>query len=232
MQDSIYTIPISEVFEPKCGCPICAMRDTLEQRCIDYILGAAMMEPDVRIETNKTGFCKDHFEMMMKKRNRLALALMLESHLAELDRKIMDAKSIGNLFDKNARAKKVSKVNNSCYVCDKIDWAMERMIATVYRLYENERSFRELFAAQEYLCLPHYEMLCAGAAQQMGKKYLNDFIKTSTALTRNHLQALNGDISHFCKMFDYRNNGEDADWGNSRDAIERTVGFLTARQPK
>ena len=28
MRDSIYTIPISEVFEPKCGCPICRMRDT------------------------------------------------------------------------------------------------------------------------------------------------------------------------------------------------------------
>ena len=27
MRDSIYTIPISEVFEPKCGCPICRMRD-------------------------------------------------------------------------------------------------------------------------------------------------------------------------------------------------------------
>ena len=26
MRDSIYTIPVSEVFEPKCGCPICAGR--------------------------------------------------------------------------------------------------------------------------------------------------------------------------------------------------------------
>ena len=150
MQDSIYTIPISEVFEPKCGCPICTMRNTLEDRCIDYIMGAAMMEPDVRIETNKTGFCKEHFDMMMKKRNRLSLALMLESHLAELNAKIMDAKSLGNLLDKTARAKKVSKINSSCYVCDKIDWAMERQLATIYRLYETERSFRELYAAQEY----------------------------------------------------------------------------------
>ena len=61
MQDSIYTIPVSEVFDPKCGCPICAMRNMLENRCIEYIMGAAMMEPDVRIETNKTGFCKEHF---------------------------------------------------------------------------------------------------------------------------------------------------------------------------
>ena len=170
--------------------------------------------------------------MMMKKRNRLSLALMLESHLAELNNKIMDSKSITNLFDKTARAKKVSKVTNSCYVCDKIDWAMERMLATVYRLYENERSFRELYAQQEYLCLPHYELLCSQAANHMNKKYLGDFIKTSTALTVNHLEELNKDVSHFCKMFDYRNNGEDADWGNSRDAIERAVAFLTSREPK
>ena len=32
MRDSILTIPISEVFEPKCGCPICLMRDILERQ--------------------------------------------------------------------------------------------------------------------------------------------------------------------------------------------------------
>ncbi len=232
MQDSIYTIPVSDVFDPKCGCPICAMRDKLETRCIEYIMGAAMMEPDVRIETNKTGFCREHFDKMLKQKNRLSLALMLESHLAELKDRILDAKSLAGLFDKSAKVKKVSRVNNSCYVCDKIDWAMERMLDTVCRLYESERSFRELFAAQEFLCLPHYELLCTYAAGHMGKKYQSDFVKTATALTLNHLEQLNADVSHFCKMFDYRNAGENADWGNSRDAIERSVAFLTSRQPK
>ena len=231
MQDSIYTIPVSEVFDPKCGCPICDMRNMLENRCIEYIMGAAMMEPDVRIETNKTGFCKEHFDKMLKARNRLSLALMLESHLAEVREKIMDAKSLNNLLDKSSKAKKVSKINNSCYVCDKIDWAMERMLGTIYRLYENERSFRDLFASQEFLCLPHYELLCTQAAGHMNKKYLNDFIKTATALTANYLETLNADVSQFCKMFDYRNSGEDADWGNSKDSIERAIAFLTSREP-
>lgn len=109
MQDSIYTIPVSEVFDPKCGCPICAMRNMLENRCIEYIMGAAMMEPDVRIETNKTGFCKEHFDKMLKARNRLSLALMLESHLAEVREKIMDAKSLNNLLDKSSKAKRCLK---------------------------------------------------------------------------------------------------------------------------
>ena len=47
MRESILTIPISEIFEPKCGCPICTMRNTLESHTTEYIMGAAMMEPDV-----------------------------------------------------------------------------------------------------------------------------------------------------------------------------------------
>ena len=84
MRDSIYTIPISEVFEPKCGCPICQMRDTLEERSVEYIMGAAMMEPDVRMETNKKGFCSFHFNQMLRRKNRLSLALILESRLMEI----------------------------------------------------------------------------------------------------------------------------------------------------
>lgn len=232
MQDSIYTIPISQVFEPKCGCPICAMRDTLETRCIEYIMGAAMMEPDIRIETNKSGFCKEHFDKMLKQKNRLSLALMLESHLAQIHDRVLSGGALENLFAKNAKAKKVSKVTNSCYVCDKIDWAMERMISTTLKLYETERSFRELFAQQELLCLPHYELLCTQAESQLNKKYQSDFFKTATALTLNTIEQLQNDVSHFCKMFDYRNAGENADWGNSRDAIERAVAYLTSRMPK
>ena len=75
MRDDITSIPISEVFEPRDGCPICRLRNTLEDRVVEYITGAAMMEPDVRIETNKQGFCIDHYRMMLKKRNRLGVAL-------------------------------------------------------------------------------------------------------------------------------------------------------------
>ena len=117
MRDNIYTIPVSEVFEPKCGCPICRMRDMLEKRCIEYIMGAAMMEPDIRIETNKAGFCTDHFQMMLGQKNRLSLALMLESHLAELRKN-----GYRDILDKaKARPRKrigMKTVNDTCFVCD------------------------------------------------------------------------------------------------------------------
>ena len=81
MRDDICTIPVSEVFEVNDGCPICRMKKTVEDHIIDYIMGAAMMEPDIRIETNKTGFCNEHYDMMLSHKGRLSLALMLETHL-------------------------------------------------------------------------------------------------------------------------------------------------------
>lgn len=38
MREDICTIPVSEVFEPKDGCPICRMRDTVETRMVEYIM--------------------------------------------------------------------------------------------------------------------------------------------------------------------------------------------------
>ena len=73
MRESIYTIPLNDIFEVEDGCPLCRMRRLLENRCVEYIMGAAMMEPDVRIETNRYGFCQEHFSVMLKQKNRLSL---------------------------------------------------------------------------------------------------------------------------------------------------------------
>ena len=226
MRDSIYTIPVSEVFEPKCGCPICAMERTLEQRCVEYIMGAAMMEPDVRIETNRLGFCTRHFEQMLHQKNRLSLALILESHLKELQS--------GDFQDIRARAKakpkkrgEVQTVNHTCFVCEKIDWALSRMLFTVVDQYAKDGEFRRVFAEQEFLCLPHLEALLCAAAEHMPKKLFPEFQEAAVKLARKQLEEVGADVSHFCRMFDYRNAREGADWGNSRDSIERAIRLLT-----
>jgi len=224
MRESILTIPISEIFEPKCGCPICRMRDTLENRTVEYIMGAAMMEPDVRIETNKLGFCKTHFDQMMKQKNRLSLGLMLQTHLEEVQKTVFSKK---RLFEaKNAKTKKLSEVNSSCFVCEKINWGMERLFKTLFELYSS-KDFKNLFREQEMLCLVHYELLCAKAPEFLQKDELESFISDCRELASKYLSSLYEDVSKFCSMYDYRNTG--ADWGNSKDSIERAIKFLTSR---
>ncbi|MBQ8965396.1 DUF6062 family protein [Ruminococcus sp.] len=227
MRESILTIPVTEIFEPKCGCPICRLRDTLEQRTVDYIMGAAMMEPDVRIETNKQGFCKVHFEQMRACKNRLSLALMLSTHLQSLQKNVLKRQSI--FEGKSARQKRVSAVNNDCFVCNKVEWGMSRIMVTLFELYEQQSEFRELFAEQEMLCLPHYDMLVSACTDKMDKKLQNGFKEACAALTEKYLAELEKDVTHYCNMYDYRNNGSDADWGNSKDSIERAIKFLTTR---
>ncbi len=227
MRESILTIPVNEIFEPKCGCPICRMRDMLEQRTIEYIMGAAMMEPDVRMETNRLGFCKTHFEQMRDCKNRLSLALMLQSHLQDIQKNIFDRKSI--FEGKTARQRKVSQINNDCFVCSKIEWGMSRLMVTFFEMFVKSADFRELFSEQEMLCMPHYDLLVSMSADSMDKKYQKKFIEACNELVKKYLDELEQDVSHYCKMYDYRNSGKDADWGNSKDSIERSIKFLTTR---
>ncbi|MBQ8204037.1 MAG: hypothetical protein IJZ75_07150 [Clostridia bacterium] len=226
MRDDICTIPVSEVFEESDGCPICRMYKTVEDRIITYILGDAMMEPDVRIETNKAGFCEKHLDKMMGYRGRLQLALMLETHLKSVKGDIFDKK----LFNPAAKkAEKAGKISESCFICNKIEWGVSRMIETIYRCYETESDFRKLFDNQPQFCLRHYERLVSGATKSKMPHYLSEFTGNLTRITGEYAASLCEDISKYCSMYDYRNAGPNADWGNSKDSVERAVGFLSGK---
>ncbi len=230
MRYDITNIPVTEVFEEGDGCPICRLRNKLEDRAVEYITGAAMMEPDIRIETNKQGFCLTHYRMMLKKKNRLSVALMLESHLDEMEKQVFAGLPI---LGKGSRkqAKSAGKATETCYVCGQLDGAMDKMLATVCRTWEAQRDFRELFEKQDCLCLPHFSALVEAAAGSISKKEQPCFAKAASALARNYLTELRRDVHHFCEMYDYRNNTADADWGNSKDSIERAIWYLTTREP-
>ena len=55
MKEQIYTIPVNEVYDTDCECPLCELEKKLEKETLDYALGAAMMEPEFRMESNEKG---------------------------------------------------------------------------------------------------------------------------------------------------------------------------------
>lgn len=228
MRYDITNIPVAEVFEEGDGCPICRLRNMLEKRAVEYITGAAMMEPDIRIETNKKGFCLTHYRQMLGQRNRLSVALTMESRLEELEKQIFTGSFIGKTAKK--QAKDAAAALSTCYVCQQMDDAMEKMLATVCRTWEGQREFRDLFERQDSLCLPHFAALVEASASAMSKKAQPDFAKAASKLARQYLITLREDVHHFCGMYDHSNAGNN-DWGNSKDSIERSVWYLTSRQP-
>ena len=228
MRNDICTIPVNKIFEVNDGCPICRMRDTVEERILDYIMGAAMMEPDVRIETNRLGFCGEHLHMMVKRRGRLSFALTLETHLDEVYGKVFK----GLMPNAKGQAAKAAQVGSTCFVCEKIEWGFSRMLETLVRSYETDCDFRTLFDGQPMLCLPHYQRLMQTAAQYKMKRYGEEFVSSAGHIAGDYLKLLSREVKHFCSMYDYRNAGENADWGNSKDSVERAVGFLSSRTPR
>lgn len=218
--EKIYTIPVNEAFD-ECaedqtkGCPFCEMYRKMQENELERILGAAMMEPDIRIKTNEMGFCDKHFSLMLKRKNRLGLALMLESHLAHLSK---EATSLGAV-------KKVGKINDSCYICSRTDYHVERMFETAIWLYDTDKAFTEKIGKQSYFCMHHYHKFLTVGKNSLNKRKYPDFEKLVEKVNMDYLESLQQDVSWFCKKFDYRYNNEP--WGNAKDSIERAIKFLT-----
>ena len=224
--ETIYTIPVNEAFEASaadhsCGCPFCALYNKLEDDELELILGASMMEPDVRIQTNKQGFCKTHYDMMFTRKNRLGMALTLESHLAEL---ADDIKSKPLSKPGERALKRLSVLEDSCYVCRRIEFNFAHMIETAVILWDSDEDFAPKLKAQPYFCLPHYRRFLDYASKRLGKKQFAEFEKTVSEIENAYIKELNEDVSWFCKKFDYRYDSEP--WYNSKDSVERAMKFL------
>lgn len=228
--EQIYEVPVNEEFEKSaadksCGCPFCNLKKRLENDELDLILGASMMEPDVREKTNASGFCPSHYGMMMKHGKRLPLALILESHLAVIGEGI-ECGAFPSSSGASA-GKYLGRLNSSCYLCDRIEYSFSRMIETAALLWQAKPEFREKLLAQPYFCLPHYERLLTAARERLGKRGFGEFYKAVSALENGALEKLSGDVSRFVKKFDYRY--ADEPWNDAKDAIERTMLFLSGK---
>lgn len=228
MKEQLYTIPVNEALETDCECPVCAMRHQLERASIEYTLGPSYMEDDVRMVTDRTGFCATHAKELYRQQNRLGLALIMKTHM---DRTIKDVERLskgvvigGGLFKKKSDAPVVEylkKLDCSCFVCERVDNVFERYIATIFYLYEKESDFRQKLAGCKGFCNEHYALLYEQASQQLSGKYFNEFIEMLNSVYLENLKRVRDDLEWFIDKFDYRN--ADAPWKNSQDALPRTL---------
>lgn len=218
MKESIYTIPISEAFEERDGCPLCRVRQTLENRWVEYITGAAMMEPDVRQETNRLGFCSEHYADMLEQKNRLPVALILQTHLAEMGERLKQKPG----FYKN-RGLDV----DTCFVCDRVRAELDRLMDNLVVFWSREKDFQKLYMQQEYVCMKDCDMLLKSAGKKLRGQANTEFSNITRELASKRLNVLKSDIDAFCKLFDYRSAGGEQPPQAVAEAIESTISFLT-----
>ena len=233
MKEQIYTIPVNTAFEKSeadksCGCPFCTMKEILEKNELDLILGASMMEPDIRIKTNEQGFCKKHTDDMLVMKNKHALGLIMQSHLDEVKKKVRVKGLISAIKGKGTVSDKLlAKLEDSCYICGKIAFHLDKMFECAVYLWENDEAFRKKTQAQPFFCLPHYRKFVETAKRDMQKNVFGDFYDEVCGIETKYLDKLYNDVSWFCEKFDYRY--ADEPWGDSKDSVERAAAFLNGR---
>ena len=226
--EQIYMIPVNEAFDEiaeksECACPFCKLYRKLQNDELDIILGASMMEPDIRTKTNEQGFCHNHYAMMQRRQRMLGIGLMLESHLAEVEKKVNGPTLIGSRS--KAAVLALGKLEQDCYVCTRINKNLSMMIATAVYLWETDHlQFRKKFAKMPFFCLPHYRMMIDYAEKKTSKRIFRDFYDAAHGLEAEYVKSLKGDVSWFCKKFDYRYDEEP--WYNAKDAVFRAEKFL------
>lgn len=92
MKEQLYTIPLNDAFSANDECPFCFIERKLEQDVLDFTLGSSSsyMESDIREQTDKAGFCRNHFKKMFQYGNTLGNAWILKTHYQQMNKELSD----------------------------------------------------------------------------------------------------------------------------------------------
>ena len=235
MPDHIHTIPVLDALREPQGCAFCTMYEKLERDSVQFIMGPAYMEDDIRMETNRMGFCKRHLDAMYKEQNRLGLGLMLHTYFQQLNKDaggIIKGRIPAPIFGKDqsgtlGRLKKhLEKTQGTCYVCRKVESTFERYVDTFFRLWGLGGEDAKLIASQKGYCIPHFTVILT-KAETLGRGKREKFLDEILPAQQRRLQEMEEDLEWFTLKFDHRN--ADAPWKNSKDALPRALALLGSR---
>ena len=216
---------IKEKFKTDCECPLCEIQKIVEDGLMHEFLNDAVMEDDSRILVAQKGFCAKHFDLMLKRPNKLSLALQVNTRTNAILKGLTFEPSI-------KKAKKlagaIDTAHKTCVICDFTEESMEKYYKTVAELFLCEPTFRDTLKNTKGFCLHHYAELLryAGFSGKYAKEYLAALYKTQT----ENLKRLQGELKWFCDKHDYRN--ADKPLGSAETALPRTSTKLYGKKPE
>jgi hypothetical protein len=239
MKETIYTIPVNDAFAKDSECAVCELEKDLEKSNIDYATGAALMEPDVRLDMNIKGFCRNHYKALLNsQKNALGLSLILTSHyetfMAEVEKSIIpayrDQEKASKQKAKNKAAtllyekfkKLLQKDTSTCFVCDRIAYTMDKYLEVIVYMWKTSVDFRTKFISSKGFCNKHTFVLQDYGYSKLGANDFSDFLSDIFTLFISNWKRNEEDLRWFTKKFDYRY--KDEPWKDSKDALPRVIG--------
>lgn len=237
MKEQIHTIPINDAMENAGECPFCYIEKRSEERMMDFVLGAgaSYMESDIRGQTDEAGFCRMHYQKMFRYGNALGNAWILKTHYQKtieqynaLTAHFKPESAKKGLFRKKAEDASGNKITawakareKSCYICDTLEKTFHNYLDTFFAMYKKDAAFRQQVWNGQGFCLTHFADLLAGADAVLSEAELADFYGKLLPLEKENLERVYEDTAWFIEKYDYKNR--DADWKNSKDAVQRAM---------
>ena len=224
MKEQLYTIPLNDAVNAGDECPFCFIERSVEQDLLDFVLGSgsSYMEADIREMTDKAGFCRQHFKKKVigEMKNEFAHFKPAKTSLKDKLRKAADANPI---------AAWVRKKESTCYICDHFADTYARYMDTFFYLWNQDNAFRQKIKDGKGFCLHHFGDLCQAADAKLSGNAKDEFYSVMFPLMESNMGRLSEDVAWMVEKFDYRN--KDADWKNSKDAIQRGMQKLKGGYP-
>lgn len=244
MKEKLYTIPLNDAFKANDECPFCFLERKLEEDLLDFTLGSSSsyMESDIRDQTDKAGFCRLHFQKMFQYGNTLGNAWILKTHYKQINRELANEikhfkpvkMSYLDKFRKpkdinNSMTAWVTTKQESCFICNQFNDNYKRYLDTFFGMYQNDRDFQEMVRNSKGFCLIHFGDICQAAVSTLSASKQEDFFNMLFPLMKSNMERIGEDVSWLVEKFDYQN--KDADWKNSKDAIQRGMQKLKSGYP-
>ena len=243
MKEKLYTIPLNDAVNANDECPFCFIERKLEQDMLDFVLGAgsSYMEADIRDMTDKEGFCRAHFKAMYTYGNTLGNGWILKTHymrtLEAMKKEFGAYKPVkmgfkdrvsGNSAGNNV-SEWIAKREGNCYICNRFKDEYDRYLDTFFYLYEKDEEFKQKILSGKGFCLTHFGDVMKKAENEVPEKEKMNFAREMFDLMEKNTNRLFEDVSWLVDKFDYRN--KDADWKNSKDAVQRGMQKLKGGYP-
>lgn len=225
--EKIYMIPVNDAFSVNCECAFCYLESNFEKQCIEIVLGESVMEVDARIETNKKGFCRRHFYMLLEQKNKLPYGLILETHLNEVKKhlerliysnflsvpSLQKERFIKKIFVSSNSSKSkledlieyLENLSGQCVICERIHTRMKNYFEVFFFMWRNQKDFQQKVLASKGFCLYHFNQLLKHAEKCLPSKELNNFIEKICKIELDNLSRIHTNVCEFNKQFDYRN---------------------------
>ena len=191
-------------------CPLCLLLDGAERNYLVSLQGARVMEPSVRVRTNRTGFCPEHTRRLYKGENKLGLALVTHTHLGEqLPGLLSTFRGMAEAAKDGRKGKArlegavrdLEDLRRRCYLCELLQADLDHYLFTILYLWRKDPEFRPTLARSRGFCLSHFASLTSAALKMLRPEELARLLDEVLPLMTASLERLERDLLAFTELF-------------------------------